>query len=322
MPSDDDVGKPSDSRDGIIEKLFDGGLPQLLLSRPVQRALGRLVAGITDVPAAHFERWSSRIRNDTAAEQAITSAIAAAARRQVGRNEELIARGLQRWTSQLAERQSTREEIAQRTLDILQEERLPDDQPPPSEPFMRLFEDIAEKAASPDLADLMARILAGEIRKPGTISRRTLQITAVLDQEIISALYKIHPLVIDNNFIHIPDNQAAELLSDFALLSSISITNDVGLRSLSFDDRNLCRLRVKKQMIIIKARPSYRSGLCDGVNLTPIGQELISALPLPGESQAESIATGFKLREFVEKIEIADIDESGDELKLINSRLI
>src|SRR6185437_10933084 len=101
----------------------------------------------------------------------------------------------------------TREDIAVRALDVLAEVELAANAAAPSEDFMRVFEDICEKVSSDDLTDLMARILAGEIRKPGSVSRRTLQVVAVLDHEIVGALNELKPYLLDPGWVHIPPSR-------------------------------------------------------------------------------------------------------------------
>lgn len=103
-------------------------------------------------------------------------------------NPALIERGVERWTRQLGARQRARENIAFSTLGVLAEDEIPPGSAAPSEDFMTMFEDMAEKVSSAGMTDLMARILAGEIRKPGSVSRRILAILPLLDQEIVFAL--------------------------------------------------------------------------------------------------------------------------------------
>ena len=49
--------------------------------------------------------------------------------------------------------------------------------------WLNYFGDFAEKASSEELQSLWGKILAGEIRKPGSFSRKTLRFIAELDQE-------------------------------------------------------------------------------------------------------------------------------------------
>jgi len=73
---------------------------------------------------------------------------------------------------------------------------------------MGLFEDVAEKASSEELADLLARILAGEIRRPKSVSRRTLQVASILDAEIVAALNTIRPWLFSSNWLYVPPSKS------------------------------------------------------------------------------------------------------------------
>jgi Protein of unknown function (DUF2806) len=201
----EEEGPPAETFVRALERITDGGLLRLLVSKPVQQAIGRLISGAADVPVAHLEKWSQSVRSDTTAQKQITSAIASAARAVAPKDPELVDRALGRWTQQLQARQKTREGIAIRTLNVLADDEAAGEDVAPSEDFMRMFEDIAEKVSSDELADLMARILAGEIRKPGSVPRRTLQVVAVLDQEIVGVLNDLKPYLMgDPGWVHVP----------------------------------------------------------------------------------------------------------------------
>ena len=53
-----------------------------------------------------------------------------------------------------------------------------------SDDFLNTYEDVARHKSSEDLQILFGRILAGEIRKPGTFSIRTLRLLDEIDQKI------------------------------------------------------------------------------------------------------------------------------------------
>ena len=60
---------------------------------------------------------------------------------------------------------------------------------------MNYVEDVAEKASSEALRDLTARILAGEIRSSGIVSRRALQAAGLMDQRAAQALWEVRPWI-------------------------------------------------------------------------------------------------------------------------------
>jgi hypothetical protein len=320
MPDVEEEGPPPGTFVQAIERIVEGGLLRLLVSKPVQQAIGRLISGTTDVPVAYLERWSQTVRSDTAARKQITSTIASAARAVAAKDPELVDRALGRWTQQLQAKQKTREDIASRTLNVLAEDEAALEGVAPTEDFMRMFEDIAERASSDGLADLMARILAGEIRQPGSVSRRTLQVATVLDQEIVGVLNDLKPYLMgDPGWVHVPPSSREHWRRRFSLLSSVSISNEVGIRVLApFDEHHRSLMRVGEKMIVVTAYAAILGRYVDGANLTPIGQELVSVLPLPSDLKYKEIALGIKEQDFVERVEIGDISNIDDEFRVLN----
>lgn len=309
----------------MYELIAGSGVVTGLLTIPgVRQAIGRLALGIVDPPIAYAEQVSQGIRDDTAARKKIASVLATAARERVLEDPELVDRARDRWTRQLGARQLIREEIAARTLDVLAEGEPPENVAPPSEDFMRVFEDMAEKVSSTELADLMARILAGEIRKPGSVSRRTLAAVALLDREIVAALSELRPYLLDGAWVHIPPSEEDEWWRRCWLLSSVAICSEMGGRKLPVED-GICTIRVGTDAMIVTVRRDVLAALgplvVDGLHLTPTGQELVSLLPLPAESKTLEIARGFLEHDFIVKAKFGGVVErEGGELQVINAQ--
>lgn len=80
MPNPDKTDLPAETFGQALERIAEGGLLRLVVSKPIQQAIGRLIWGATDVPVAYLERWSQAVRSDTIAQKQITSAVATAAR--------------------------------------------------------------------------------------------------------------------------------------------------------------------------------------------------------------------------------------------------
>ena len=59
---------------------------------------------------------------------------------------------------------------------------------------MAKFESYTEDASSDQLQTLFAKLLAGEIRKPGGISPMTLHFVSMLDQEAASLIQRVFPI--------------------------------------------------------------------------------------------------------------------------------
>ncbi len=207
------------------DDIVQGGVPQVLLGKHVSRAIGRLIAGVTDIPAAALENLAQRIRDNTAARSKVIDAIAVAGSLDAAENPDIVKRGIERWAGSLARKQQNREAVAGLAVRYLAEEPPPaglDDGP--TDDFMNLFEAHAENASSDKLRDLFARILAGELRKPGTFSLRTIQFVSVMDQELAGAIQKARSWLLDN--VMVPNwgpMGHGEYLMTVGLLEDVSI---------------------------------------------------------------------------------------------------
>lgn len=296
-----------------MDNLIAGGgvVASLLALKEVRQTIGRLVSGAADVPLAYLESLAETIRSDMAARKKVMSAVAGAARAVAKDDPALIERGLERWTRQLGVRQRAREKVAVRTLGVLAESGIPDGAAAPSEDFMRTFEDMAERVSSAELTDLLARILAGEIRKPGSVPRRVLAILPVLDREIVGALTESRAYLLNRAWVHVPPSAQGEWRQRFALLSSVSISSEVSPRTLPERD-GFSVVRIEAKAVLMGVRPSKLGWFVDGAHLTPIGQDLVSLLPLTGEAKIEEIALGFKEHDFVERVAVGKVVEQAD----------
>ena len=295
---------------------------RLITGKTVEQAIGRLVNGAVDVPAAYLEGWAQRKRNDTLAERQITAAIAAKAKVLAGDNEDLAQAAVRRYAAKLVARQKSVDDVANRTLTILDEGgELPADALPPNEDFMRMFEDMAERATTEGITDLLARVLAGEVRKPGSVSRRTLQVVSVMDQEIIHAVEYLRLRMFDPNWTFVPDSDGEfDKLADLA--ESVSIIRRTDVVWLRPDEQKELRFPMgSRSLITVSENDSAIS--VPAVQFTPIGREIVALLPPTAETRYTELALGLKLLLFVKQVDICDLDaRDGQQFEINRKTLI
>lgn len=316
----EDEMRPGETFGHALERIAEGGLLRALAGKPLQLAISRLVTGVVavpeaalEVPVALLEGLVQRIRSDTEARKQVSAAVLKEAKRLATNDEGMTARALQRWGASLENKQRNTERVAARTIELMAEKETPQTVSPPSEDFMGPFSDIAENASSDDLADLLARILAGEIHQPGTFSRRTLQTVSTLDQRSVMALTESLPYLLNGSWFLIPPSQRDVWLRRFSILSMVDITSESGIRTLRHDGNNTSAVRMGSKAIRFTCSPGMAgSWFADGANLTLVGAELIKALPAPEELRVRDVALGIKEYNFVKKVEICSIIESGD----------
>ncbi|WP_428377736.1 DUF2806 domain-containing protein [Lichenicoccus sp.] len=309
----------------MLGNLADGGLLRLLVSKPVQEALGRLLFATTDMPVAKFEQIAQGIRDETEARKLIINQVAKVAKSRVSDNDnqELADRALDRWTRSLTRKQKNREAVATRTVAALADEDLPSSAAAPSDDFMDAFEEVAEKASTEELADLLGRILAGEIRRPGAISRHTLHIASILDAQVVNALIKLAPYILRQNWIYIPVSKRGEWAEPLRLLESFSIVNQPGIRTLVGPNEPSGLLEIRDSFILVDVRPIKFGWHVDGCNFTPAGLELLSVIPAQPEVSVDEIAaTFYENLDWVRQVRVGDRLNTAGPIDMSTLRLV
>ncbi|NWE53318.1 DUF2806 domain-containing protein [Brevundimonas sp. P7753] len=151
----------------------------------------------------------------------------------------LAGRAGARWLDDEIGHQNNRESVAELTAEILVEDDGNGDsgEEPTLDPdWLNLFASHAEKASGDSLREMWARVLAGEIRKPGAISLRTLQFASTLDLPTAKAMQAMASWVYNGtNLPYLAGKklpfETLQLLHDEGLIGSLdsNITNSVTL---------------------------------------------------------------------------------------------
>ncbi|WP_185975133.1 DUF2806 domain-containing protein [Mesorhizobium sp. WSM4310] len=156
--------------------------------------------------------------------------------------------------------------------------------------WLNFFEDYAEKASSENMRKLWGRILAGEIRKPGAFSLRTLRIASELDRPTVSLFQEFaarrlggtmlsSEVAVDANILKLakPMPRVDEL--DAAGLVDSAGGMGVSKKLKRTDDNSLSGQRVEEKFVVFHIKPGHEIQL-QGYNLTRAGIELASFLPV------------------------------------------
>lgn len=145
----------------------------------------------------------------------------------------LAGRAGARWLDDEIDHQNNREFVAELTAEILDEDDGTGDsgEEPALDPdWLNVFASHAEKASGDSLRKMWARVLAGEIRKPGAVSLRTLQFASTLDLPTAKAIQAMASWVYNGNQLphlaaqHLPF-ETMQLLHDEGLIGSMD--NDI-----------------------------------------------------------------------------------------------
>jgi hypothetical protein len=166
-----------------------GGLAKGFVPAAV-KALDRLIGAGVDIPVAWLAQQKARIDAKTQAFVLVDQAIAKAAASGAIADQGTIERALDVLVRKEYRKQTNREAVATAMLEDLRTENdqtspLSDEAQPSTEldeDWLNVFERYAEDASTERMQKLWGRVLAGEVRKPGRFSMRTLRFLSEFSQ--------------------------------------------------------------------------------------------------------------------------------------------
>lgn len=156
-----------------------------VVKKSLWKAVGDLVAGAVDVPVAYFESKSQQIRTEAQALSFVTKKAAEAAAQKFEADEQLVERTINHFGQKLFKEQINREKVAAKAVEEFKNDPpTQDSESEIDEDWLSMFSRIAEQKSNADVQLFLAKILAGEIRKPGSYSPQTIQILSTLSQNV------------------------------------------------------------------------------------------------------------------------------------------
>lgn len=133
------------------------------------------------------------MRDQANARRIMSDGLAYAALEEAKKDPALVARMRDRLIHDSSVKQENLESVLLQASEVLQEE-VQEGEPPPreeiSEDWRRRFTSYAEEISDPEVQQTWARILAGEFRKPGSFSFRTLRLLSELPPSVASLFEK------------------------------------------------------------------------------------------------------------------------------------
>jgi len=161
------------------------------IKKSLWKALGQLITGLVDVPVAYLEAKAQEIRAKSSALTLITKRASEAAAEKFEHDDKLIERTVNYFGQKLLREQINREAIVAKAIEELKQD-------PPKEDstsnidadWLEMFARISEQKSNEDIQLFLSKILAGEIRKPGTFSPQSINLLALLSQDIAQLFQK------------------------------------------------------------------------------------------------------------------------------------
>lgn len=180
----------------VLAVLSDsGGLVGQFIGKEAAKALSSVIGSALRVPDAYFAGIAKGISADADAKTQVKLLIAGEVGKRALIDEALIDRMAQRWLGEQVGKQINREAVAVEAAADLKETP-PEGDVPVDEDFLAKFNSYAECATTEQMQKLFGRVLAGEIRKPGTFSMATLHTLSLIDQRVAKIAEKVSPWIV------------------------------------------------------------------------------------------------------------------------------
>lgn len=253
------------------------------------KALSRLVAAGADYPAAWLERWTDGVRTKTESRRTVEGAVANAVAATATENEQVVERAMHSMLRKEYRSQVNREAVAVGTAKLLADESTSTATGASQEQFTDIdddwfnnFERYAEIASTERMQDLWSRVLAGEIRRPGSYSIRTLRCLSEMSQADAMTFAElsrncIAGFIATSLFVK-PRGDITPILE----LEAAGVINGSSgdlIRNFSFNDGSIA-IRDGDYVLQISGPPGGQVQV-PAYLLTPVGQELMTVISSP-----------------------------------------
>ncbi len=201
----DQLATTEDEAGSILEVVTDLALDSTIpapIRRNAFKAFGQLCTAAIDVPVAYLEGKASEIRARTETRIKITENIATQIDQQMKVDPEYARRAVKKYGQKILREQVNLDEIsaiAANELNKAKSESSTDqstnaestEEQTINDDWLNSFEEEARQKSTEDMQLLFGRILAGEIRKPGTYSIRAVKVLGELDQNVAILFKKL-----------------------------------------------------------------------------------------------------------------------------------
>ncbi|NEH72283.1 DUF2806 domain-containing protein [Rhizobium leguminosarum] len=181
----------------VSAELTETGVKAAAKSRAVA-AIDRLAGNIADVGNAWLEGFTTRRRAKSEGERQLIEATARYGMERMQVDEAFATRAFENHFKKIAGQQVNKDAVVVEAIEDLRRTPPTDEEAEAgpaavSEEFISRFEKFAEGASSEELRERWGRILAGEIRKPGTFSPKVLRATDELEAEAATLFESLMP---------------------------------------------------------------------------------------------------------------------------------
>lgn len=239
VPSDDVVSVP----EILLDLVTDTAIPGL--PAPVRRnlfkALGQFCSAAIDIPVAYLTGKADERRAETTARIKLIDTSASQIAQQMQTDPEYARVAVQKFGQRVLREQVNLDLISQNAASEIRDAIESDDQTEPdesgetiSDDWLNAFEAEARQKSTEEMQAYFGKVLAGEIRKPGTYSTRVVKILGSLDKNVAEHFVRLCSLSIsqleDARVPSLKGNAASNSLQQYGLnFDALNLLNEYGL---------------------------------------------------------------------------------------------
>jgi hypothetical protein len=196
------------------------------------KAIGHLVGGLTAIPKAWFSQKAQSINDITAAHSAASVILAQAVAKEALADPAIMQAAAETLLPSAIIKARNRIQIARRIAEHTAEEateegasrsRTPDDD------WLNTFARFAEDASSEKLQDLFARIMSGELLRPGSFSPATIRTVGEIDKAIAEDFSLVWAKSAGGAVDHTSDFNLGEWFSRWKRLAEVGLMSPLGV---------------------------------------------------------------------------------------------
>ena len=265
------------------------GVPAALVPACV-KALDRLIGAAVDIPVAWLKYHEAKIVSRTEGFRTIEAAIVKNATTKVEAADGYADRVLNDLVRKQYRHTENKQAVGAAMLEHLGAGEGEDNSPPVNETvtndidddWLNVFERYAEDASTERMQRLWGRVIAGEVRKPGKYSMRTLRFLSEFSQADALAFSEFCAISFGDfapTKLAKPDDEDIRSLIYLESSGLIQGATNAGLTvSINYNPNGQLYIRESGLGILIQGEPNTKF-VRPVITLTPLGQELLTLLP-------------------------------------------
>jgi hypothetical protein len=273
---------------GIISTWIGTQLPKA--TDAALRIVGaRLLGKIIEYPEAWMDSHVQKIRDKTRLSSSIADAIAKEAAGKISSSDPLVSALIEDMLADHARKLSNKALVLQRAADHISDDPQTADQAKhiPQDDWLNTFGTISQDITSDEMRERFARLLAGEMKKPGSFSISTMRVISGMSQVLALQFAEVcqeligHMIFWSEKYnLGDPWNRIC-MLRDAGLFSPINSSIHEPKESDQDPDGNYYwKLGMTECFLRIHFTPGSKSEV-PIFNLTNIGREIAAILPKP-----------------------------------------